>query len=128
MAEAPEGVVIEIVTSDNAGLGWALPRAQAYVRQLRRRFSGLPIAIVTHGREQFALTTKQQKIQQAEHKVVRSLLQDDKVQVHVCGTYAGWRGLSEEDFPDYVDVAAAGPAQVNDYIAMGYLAIVIRTE
>lgn len=128
LEEAPEGVVIEIVTGDNAGLSWALPRAQEYVKKLRQRFSDLPVSIVTHGREQFALTKKNQKSNKAEHKTVRSLIQDSKVQVHVCGTYAGWRGLSDEDFPDYVDVAAAGPAQVNDYIAVGYLLLVIRSD
>ena len=126
MTEAPEGVVIEIATSDNTGLRWALPKAQDYIKQLRERFPGLPISIVTHGREQFALTKKNQKENQAEHNAVQSLLKDNKVQLHVCGTYAGWRGLTEEDFPDYVDVAAEGPAQVNDYIAVGYVHTVIR--
>ena len=96
MPEAPEGVVIEIVTGDNAGLNWALPRAQDYIKQLRQRFPDLPIAIVTHGREQFALTKSNAKSHQAEHKMVQSLIQDSKVPVHVCGTYAGWRGLTED--------------------------------
>ena len=128
LAAAPEGVVIEIITGDNAGLDWALPRSQEYVKQLRRRFKDLPIAIVTHGREQFALTRKNQTAKSKEHQAVRSLLQDNYVQVHVCGTYAGWRGLSKEDFPDYVDVAAAAPAQINDYVALGYLRLVIRSK
>ena len=127
MPEAPEGVVIEIVTGDNAGLTWAIPRAQDYIKQLRQRFKDLPISIVTHGSEQFALSKKNQTTNQSSHTAVRSLIQDSNVQVHVCGTYAGWRGLSAEDFPDYVDVAAAGPAQVNDYIAVGYLVVVIRS-
>lgn len=128
LSESPEGIVIEIVTGDDTGLDWALPKAQKYIKQLRQRFKDLPISIVTHGREQFALTKKNQKSNQPEHKAVRSLIQDSQVQVHVCGTYAGWRGLSEEDFPDYVNVAAAGPAQINDYISLGYLLLVIRSE
>lgn len=55
---APPGVVIEIVTSDEEGLSWALPEAQDAVAKLRAKFKELPIAIVTHGREQFALTQK----------------------------------------------------------------------
>ncbi|MFO7602286.1 MAG: DsrE family protein [Gammaproteobacteria bacterium] len=124
----PDGVVIEIVTGDAAGLSWALPKAQDYIKQLRARFADLPIAVVTHGREQFALTQKNQKTSEAAHNNVRSLIQDSKVQVHVCGTYAGWRGLTEEDFPDYVNVSASGPAQINDYKAVGYLPIVIGTK
>ena len=45
--------------------------------------------------------------------------------VHVCGTHAGWFDVLPEDFPDYVDVAAAGPAQVNDYRALDYVLIVL---
>jgi len=126
LSEAPEGVVIEIVTKDDKGLSWALPRSQSYIKQLRQRFKELPIAIVTHGREQFALTRKNQSTESKEHQAVRSLLADNHVQLHVCGTYAGWRGLNAEDFPDYVDVAAEGPAQINDYVALGYLRLVIR--
>jgi hypothetical protein len=50
------------------------------------------------------------------------------VPVHVCGTYAGWRGLTEEDFPEHINVSASGPAQINDYKSVGYLPIVIRSE
>lgn len=39
------------------------------------------------------------------------------------GAHASWRGNVPEDFPDYVDVAAAAPAKVNDYRALGYVVI-----
>ena len=125
---APPGVVIEIVTADAEGLSWALPQAQNAVAKLRAKFKDLPVAIVTHGREQFALTLKRQSTHQAEHQIVQSLTQDNQVTVHVCGTYAGWRGVSPEDFPAYVNFAAAGPAQINDYKALGYVLLVIRSQ
>lgn len=128
LPQAPDGVVIEIVTGDRAGLTWALPQSKEYIKQLRAKFKDLPIAIVTHGREQFTLTNKNQDKNKSGHKTVKSLLQDDKVQVHVCGTYASWQGLSDEDFPDYVNVSASGPAQINDYVAVGYLLVVIRSD
>lgn len=128
LSSEPDGVVIEIVTGDADGLVWALPMAQDYIKQLRARFPDLPVAVVTHGREQFALSLKNQSGNEAAHANVRSLIEDSKVPVHVCGTYAGWRGLTEEDFPDYVNVSAAGPAQINDYKAVGYLPIVISRE
>jgi intracellular sulfur oxidation DsrE/DsrF family protein len=62
-------------------------------------------------------------------KTVRTTPQQlvkDGVSLHVCGTYAEKHGLHEEDFPEYVNVAAAGPAQINDYIAVGYLRIKIE--
>ena len=123
--DVPAGVVIEIVTGDNQGLSWALPQAKAYIKQIRQRFPAIPIAIVTHGREQFALQESKSGTQAKVHSLTRSL-QKDHVQLHVCGTYAGWKGLSKEDFPDYVDVAPAGPAQINDYLALDYQLLVIK--
>lgn len=123
--EEPEGVVFEIVTGRDQGLKWALPQVQDYIKQLRQRFPEMHIAIVTHGREQFAL----QKSKQNENKKVHSLTQQlvaDGVALHVCGTHAEWRGITEEDFPKYVDVSATGPAQINDYKNLGYRLVVIR--
>jgi intracellular sulfur oxidation DsrE/DsrF family protein len=123
--DPPEGVVFEIVTGDADGLEWALPLTRSYIKVLRERFQDLPIAVVTHGQEQFALQRNRDTEQPAVHQQVRSLI-DDEVPLYVCGTYAGWRGLSDEDFPDYVNVAAAGPAQINDYVALGYTRVLIR--
>lgn len=123
--QQPPGVIIEIVTGDKEGLSWALPQAKSYIKKLRARFPSISIAIVTHGREQFALQKEKQRAQKKIHSLTKSLRKDD-VQLHVCGTYAGWEGLSVEDFPDYVDVATTGPAQVNDYLALDYKLIIIK--
>lgn len=123
----PSGVVIEIVTWGGDNLEWALPRAKDYIQKLRKIFPKLPVAIVTHGAEQFALTKDETKDNKEVHQLVKSLGNDD-VPIHVCETFAGWRGLSADDFPKYVNVAAAGPAQVNDYIAIGYELILITDE
>ena len=40
--------------------------------------------------------------------------------------HAGWYGISEEDFPAYVDVVPAGPIQIDQYRELGYR--VIRIE
>jgi intracellular sulfur oxidation DsrE/DsrF family protein len=126
--EAPEGVVFEIVTGDQDALDWAIPRTRHYIEQLRHRFPDLPIAVVTHGQEMFTLQKNNEYGSQAVHQQVKSLVEQQHVTLHVCGTYAGWKGLAEEDFPDYVDVAAAGPAQINDYLALGYVKIRITAE
>jgi len=55
-AEAPEGVVFEIVSAQSRYLDWALPEAARLSMRLRDAFPGLDIAIVSHGTEQFALT------------------------------------------------------------------------
>ena len=125
MQQEPAGVVFEIVTGKDDGLQWALPLTKKYIDQLKQRFPEMPIAIVTHGREQFAL----QKSKLGDNKKVHDLTQQlvkEGVNLHVCGTYAGWKGLTEEDFPEYVNVSAAGPTQINDYIAVGYLKVKIK--
>lgn len=123
--ESPVGIVFEIITTDSEGLNWALPLTRSYIKQLREQFPALPIAVVTHGQEQFALQTGESDTHPDVHGQVRSLTGGD-IPVYVCGTYAGWRGLSDEDFPDYVNVAAAGPAQINDYVSLGYTRVLIR--
>lgn len=124
-AQPPEGVVFEIVTDDEDALDWAIPRTRDYIQQLRGRFPDLPIAVVTHGREMFSLQKQNEYGSQDVHHQVKSLTDQQGVTLHVCGTYAGWKGLTEEDFPAYVDVTAAGPAQINDYVALGYVKIII---
>ena len=52
-----------------------------------------------------------------------SLLRDivkDGTNLHVCGVYSGWRDVKPEEYIDIVDVAASGPAKINDYINLGY--------
>lgn len=123
--KAPAGIVFEIVTGADNSLEWALPEVQNYIKELRTRFPKLEVAIVTHGNEQFALTTKNDKKYKKIHSLTQQLVQKDHVPLHVCGTYASWKNVSEEEFPEYVDVAAAGPATINDYISLGYTLIKI---
>jgi intracellular sulfur oxidation DsrE/DsrF family protein len=124
-SEAPPGVVFEIVSGDDDALEWAIPAVQNYIRQLRERFPDLSMAVVTHGREQFGLQSDNAKDSPKVHAATRSLVQDQDVPVHVCGTHAGWFGVSEEDFPDYVDVVPQGPTQIRLYEELGYELIVL---
>jgi len=123
--EAPAGVVIEIVSDEDGLLSDLLPVIKQQIKRLRQRFPDLPIAIVSHGSEQFDLTTKNQNKETTAHKLTKELVTNEEVDVHVCGTHAGWYGVTPEDFPDYVDVTTAGPAQINDYESMGYELIVL---
>jgi intracellular sulfur oxidation DsrE/DsrF family protein len=124
--EPPAGVVFEIAVRDADALRWAVPKVRGYVNQLRRRHPGLDIAVVTHGREQFALQTDKRSDYGQVQAQVRSLVQDAGVPVHVCETNAARRDVHPEDFPDFITVAAAGPAQVNDYVSLGYVRIRLR--
>lgn len=125
LEEEPSGVVFEIVTGQKHGLEWALPLVKKHIQTLRGRFPQLDVAIVTHGREQFALQKQPQKGKNKVHSLSQQLVKEG-VPIHVCETHAQWRGVTAEDFPEYVNVAAAGPAQINDYVAVGYILIVIN--
>ena len=123
--EAPAGVVFEIVGGEEETLGALLDGIRADIARLRARFPALPVAIVSHGAEQFALTTDNQADEPELHAIAEEMVTDGDVDLHVCGTHAGWYGVDPGDFPDYVDVAPAGPAQINDYRALGYTLIVL---
>lgn len=123
--DAPFGVVFEIVEGNGDALKWAIPAVNKYIQQLRERFPDIGLAVVSHGSEQFGLMKSEQKKKPEVHKTVQSLVASD-VPVHVCGTHASWRGKGEDDFPDYVDVAPAGPTEIRNYEAMGYVLIEIE--
>jgi intracellular sulfur oxidation DsrE/DsrF family protein len=126
--EAPEGIVFEIVSGDPEGLRTTLPVAKQAIEKMRKKFPNLDIAIVTHGREQFALQEKHKERFKKVHSLTESLVKDSGVNLHVCGTYAEWHNVTEEEFAEYADVAAAGPAQINDYVALGYIKILIEDD
>jgi len=127
LKDEPAGVVFEIDTGQKDGLEWALPMVKKHISQLKARFPELDIAIVTHGREQFALQNQKKQKNKKVHSLTQQLVGED-VQLHVCGTHAEWRGVSEEDFPEYVDVAVTGPAQINDYVAIGYILVKVTSR
>ena len=123
--EAPHGVVFEIVDHDPHALEVALPWVKQASLRLKERYPALPMALVTHGQEMFALQTATRDSNPAVHQMVQSLSRDDGIPVHVCETYAGRRGLAAEDFPTYVDVAPAGPTQIRNYEALDYVRLVV---
>ena len=125
MEQSPLGVVFEIVEGDGDALEWAIPTANHYVSLLRKRFPDIGLAVVSHGSEQFGLMKSNQEKKAEVHKTVLSLVAND-VPVHVCGTHASWRGKEASDFPEYVDVAPAGPTEIKNYEEMGYIKIVLE--
>ena len=122
--EMPVGVVFEIVEGDEDALAAVLPRVRQAIAQLRARFPEIELAVVSHGGEQFALQSKYRQEYAGIHQEVDSLTRD-QVPVHVCGTHASWFDVMPEDFPDYVDVAPAAPAQIAHYEELGYELIVL---
>lgn len=126
--KAPPGVIFEIAESDQSDLAWVIPQIDAYVRRLRKRFPDINLAVVSHGAEQFGLMASAEKSLPAVHRIVRNLVGEQKVPLHVCQVNAAWNDIGPEAFPDYVDVAAYGPAQIQDYESLGYVRIRVKRE
>ncbi len=121
----PAGVVFEIADRDPQALEFALPWVRQAAEKIKQRFPGVPMALVTHGQEMFALQSNLKERNAAVHEQVQSLKDDQGIPVHVCETYAGWKGLGPEAFPSYVDVAPSGPSQIRNYEALDYVRLVV---
>jgi hypothetical protein len=117
---APAGVDFEILEEDEDALGWALPLVRQLAERLRVRFPELQITVVTHGREQFGLLAAEIEGPLAEIHGRAQDLVGSRIDLHVCGAHASWYGHVPEDFPAYIDVAASGPALINDYRSLGF--------
>jgi len=123
LAAAPPGVVFEVVTGNPNALNGVIPRVSRYAERLRARFPDLPVAVMTHGSEQFSLLASEQDGYSDLHAQVRALSGEGDVDVHVCGNHASWRNNTAEDFPDYVDVASSASAKMSEYQALGYIVV-----
>ena len=124
--EEPVGVVFEIAQSREGALEWAAPRVKEYSHQLRARFPNLKLALVAHGREEFALLKNNEAKYPEIQNNIRSLVKEEDVPVHVCGTHAAWFQKYPEDFVEFIDVAPSGPAQINNYRSLGYVHVVLK--
>jgi len=123
-SETPDGVVFELIGSNGDYLTNALEKIQNYKEQLQTKFPKIDIAVVSHGSEQFALTSDNAQKFKKAHSSVKRLVASD-VPVYICETHASWRDVSAEEFPDYISVASQGPAQIKQYQELGYTLVVI---
>jgi intracellular sulfur oxidation DsrE/DsrF family protein len=123
--KAPDGVVFELIGNKGDYLLNALKKVKIYKEQLQKKFPKLDIAVVSHGSEQFNLTKNNQSKAKEAHSHVQTLVASD-VPVHICETHASWRGITPEDFPDYITVSSTGPVQIKQYQELGYILVVIK--
>ena len=122
---APHGVVFEIAEADESALDKLLPVVRESIEKIRARFPETEFAVVSHGKEEFALQAQYQAENAEVHRQVQSLV-TNQVPVHVCETHASWYGVSAEDFPDYVNVSPTGPGQIALYQELDYELIVME--
>jgi len=116
----PSGVLFVIYEYEYDALEWVVPRLSEYVRILRAQHPDLAISVVSHGDEMLALPLQEKHLFPRVHKEIQKLAEQYQVPFHVCGAYAAFNGLSEEDFPSYIDVVPFGPSQIADYRMVGY--------
>ncbi len=121
----PEGVVFEIITWQDNAWDWAAPMLSDLTKQLRNRFPDLDIALVSHGNELFDLALEQKNQSRPAMQSLQNL-SDDNVDIHVCGSFAKYKHLGPDDFLAFVDVSPSGPAQINDYIKLGFTRILLE--
>jgi len=121
--ERPSGVVIEITSGDPLYLKNIIKELQGDINKLQQKFKDLPVAIVSHARESLLLATEETKKHKDFEQQIKTLASDNNTSVHVCGTYASWFNVSEDAFPEYINVSPAGPVQVDDYLDLGYVHI-----
>ena len=123
--KAPDGVVFELIGNEGNYLLNAIKKVETYKEQLQKKFPELKVAVVSHGSEQFNLTTAKQNGAKDTHKRVQRLVESD-VPVHICAVHASWRDVAPEDFPDYISVSSTGPAEIKNYQEFGYKLIVVE--
>ena len=115
----PDGVVFEIITWEDNTWDWAAPLLQSLTEQLRAKYPGLDIALISHGNELFDLASKNADRSRAAMNTLQNL-SDNNVDIYVCGDFAKYKHLGTGDFLPFVDVAPSGPAQLQDYIHLGF--------
>lgn len=125
--EAPEGIVFDVETLEPNALQTLMPEIQKSVMRLKGAYPEVDIAVVTHGVEEFALQTSQATHHQGLHANLVQMVENSGISVHVCGAVAGLNNLTSEDFPEFVDYSESGMAQINDYKALGYQVIKVKT-
>jgi hypothetical protein len=90
-----------------------------YVDQLREKYPGLDIVLISQGAELFDLA---RRAVLQETPVLRQLaaLSEEGVNIYISGDYAKWKRLGVKDF---VEVAESGSALLNGYIELGFVPI-----
>ncbi|WP_299877802.1 DsrE family protein [uncultured Cocleimonas sp.] len=124
--KSPDGIVFELIGSENNDyLPNALEKIETYKKQLQAKFPELDIAVVSHGAEQFKLTKNKASKSMKSHTLVQRLVAAD-VPVYICETHANWRGVTPEDFPEYITTTPQGPTQIRQYQELGYTLVVVE--
>jgi len=125
-SEPPVGVVFEVAGFEDNGFDWAAPVLKSYAKQLRAKFPGIKLAVVSHGLEQFQLTQENRQEHAVTHNKVRSLVKESGIEVHVCGNFASMMDVGRDEFVDFVKVAGRAPLQIEEFKQVGYKLVIVK--
>jgi len=125
LQEAPDGIIFELLTWRKATWDWAIPMIKDFKSQLIKKFPEIDIVVVSHGNEQFELLKDKQN---QNSKIISGLrsLASEGVELNVCGAFSEMKNIPTTEYIDIVDVTASGPAQITDYIRLGYKHILLK--
>lgn len=124
--EEPLGIVFEIETLDPFALQKITLYVVKQVKRIKQVYPDVDIAVISHGVEEYALTTKASSEYATTQRLLNEMVIQQEVSLHVCGAVAGLKGLEQEDFPNFISYSASGLAQLNDYKALDYTVVVIK--
>jgi hypothetical protein len=128
MTETPVGVVFDVYSSDDATLQWALPEIQQHVKDLRDKFPGIRLAIVSHGLEELSLMKQYDQDYPDVHVAGKELTKAGDIPLHVDGQFAIAHGVAANQFLEFVTVSDSGQQQVETYKNEGYLRVLIAKK
>ena len=116
----PAGIIFVVREYDESAYIWIAPRLEYYVDLLLQKYPELSIAVVSHGDEILALTSTNEIEYAGVHDTVRRITEKYGVDFQVCGAFAAFNGLSESDFPSFIDVVPYGPSSISDYRSLNF--------
>ena len=122
----PAGVLLLVMEHDEEALQWVLPRVIRYVGQLRAKWRELPVVLLSHGDEMFALRSEYDALYPGIHQMARELVENQGVLFNVCEAWASNEGVAWDEFPDFIDVVPFAPAEIENYRNLDFKVINIE--
>ena len=122
----PAGVLLLVMEHDEEALQWVLPRVIHYTGQLQGKWRELPIVLLSHGDEMFALRSEYGVLYPGIHKMARDLVENRGVVFNVCESWASNEGVAWDEFPDFIDVVPFAPAEIENYRHLDFKVINIE--
>jgi len=120
--QAPDGVVFEITAWEDNSWDWAAPLLRRYVDQLREKYPGIDIVLISQGAELFDLA-RRAELQDTPALQQLARLSKEGIDIYISGDYARWKRLGEKDFVDFVEIAESSAALLDDYIELGFVPV-----